>query len=120
MMQRCYNSRHRAYPNYGGADPPVVVYEPWHKFENLFAAVGHAPDGMSLDRYPNRCGNYEPGNVRWATRSMQNYNRRAYKHKRDNLRIYSGRMIKREARRAKLAERQEFVAVLARANGGSK
>jgi hypothetical protein len=31
----------------------------------------------TLDRYPNRSGNYEPGNVRWATRKEQSTNRDA-------------------------------------------
>jgi len=30
-----------------------------------------------LDRFPNNDGNYEPGNVRWATISQQNLNKRA-------------------------------------------
>jgi hypothetical protein len=33
------------------------------------------PTGHSLDRYPNRNGNYEPGNVRWATAKQQNRNK---------------------------------------------
>jgi hypothetical protein len=28
----------------------------------------------SIDRYPDRDGNYKPGNVRWATRTEQNQN----------------------------------------------
>ena len=33
----------------------------------------------SVDRYPNNNGNYEPGNVRWATDLEQNRNRRPMK-----------------------------------------
>lgn len=42
----------------------------------------------SIDRYPNRNGNYEPGNVRWATWTEQNRNK-------DGLRWieYNGELI---------------------------
>jgi hypothetical protein len=31
---------------------------------------------MTLDRWPDNNGNYEPGNVRWATRVEQSENQR--------------------------------------------
>lgn len=38
--------------------------------------MGQRPPGTELDRYPNNDGNYEPGNVRWATRKQNLRNRR--------------------------------------------
>lgn len=58
------------------ADRGIVVCERWHKFENFLADMGEAPDNMSIDRYPNGAGNYEPGNCRWATNLEQATNKR--------------------------------------------
>lgn len=50
--------------------------ERWRTFENFFADVGLAPSKYhSIERNDND-GNYEYGNVRWATRSEQGRNKR--------------------------------------------
>jgi hypothetical protein len=40
-----------------------------------YLGIGPAPK-WNCDRFPDASGNYEPGNVRWATNSQQMQNRR--------------------------------------------
>lgn len=73
MMQRCSNQNHPRYKDYGGRG--ITVCEKWRDFRNFLKDVGVAPVGHTLDRI-NNDGNYEPGNVRWATYREQNNNKR--------------------------------------------
>lgn len=77
MIYRCTRPGHPAYKNYGGRG--IEVCQEWLDFETYLSDVGAAPEGMSLDRIDND-GNYEPTNVRWATRKQQRANRRGYTH----------------------------------------
>jgi hypothetical protein len=75
MKNRCQNPRTDHYEYWGGAG--VRVCERWKKFENFFADMGERPSlSHSLDRFPDKNGDYEPGNVRWATDAEQMNNRR--------------------------------------------
>jgi hypothetical protein len=78
MKDRCGNPNAPKYNLYGGRG--IVVCERWaQSFETFLAYMGKRPSPKhSIDRYPNGDGNYEPGNVRWATPSEQNSNRRTY------------------------------------------
>lgn len=74
MIQRCTNPNNNRYEIYGAIG--VSVCERWLKFDGFYADMGERPPGKTLDRYPNNCGNYEPGNCRWATAIEQRRNQR--------------------------------------------
>jgi hypothetical protein len=71
MRARCADTNH---PRYGGRG--ISVYRAWiDNFDAFFEHVGPRPSpDHSLDRI-NNDGDYEPGNVRWATRKEQAANR---------------------------------------------
>lgn len=71
---RCENPNHPKFYMYGAAG---VTFTPrWYTFDNFLIDMGTRPEGMSLDRFPDPAGNYEPDNCRWATPLEQRHNRR--------------------------------------------
>lgn len=75
MIDRCVNERNRRYKDYGGRG--IIVCDRWrYSFLAFLGDVGYRPEqGMSLER-KNNDGNYEAGNVYWATAKQQSANRR--------------------------------------------
>ena len=45
----------------------VIVCERWkNSFRNFLEDMGERPSGMVVGRFPNKDGNFEPGNCRWV------------------------------------------------------
>lgn len=76
MKSRCYNSKHKAYKNYGGRG--IKIYKEWlenpKKFYNWAINSGYR-EGLSIDRIDVN-GSYEPNNCRWITNLQQQNNKR--------------------------------------------
>ena len=74
MVRRCHRPTNTAYGRYGARG--ITVCHEWRSDLLAFAAyMGDRPSPQhSIDRI-NNDGNYEPGNVRWATRHVQASNK---------------------------------------------
>jgi len=68
---RCTNPKNKSWKYYGGRG----IKFRFASFEEFFRELGPRPKGFVLDRKDNE-GHYEKGNVRWATRSESNRNKR--------------------------------------------
>jgi hypothetical protein len=78
MIDRCTLPRNCNYPNYG--DRGISICSEWKEdFQAFYEYVSQLPGfgvkGITLDRCDTN-GNYEPGNMRWATIQQQARNRR--------------------------------------------
>lgn len=85
MMSRCYGLDGKGYKHWGQRG--ITVCHRWRfgdgnasGVECFVADMGQPRRGLSLDRIEND-GNYEPGNCRWATATVQALNKRHPKRK---------------------------------------
>lgn len=90
MKDRCNNPHNKRYRDYGGRG--IFVCDEWQKdFSLFFDYVSRLPhygeSGFTIDRIDNNNG-YTPENVRWATISEQNLNKRSTKRV-----VYDGEQI---------------------------
>ena len=76
MLTRCFNRKATKFRYYGGRG--ITVCARWKdSFVAFLGDVGPSPSARhSIDRHPNNDGDYEPGNVRWATPREQQTNKR--------------------------------------------
>lgn len=84
VIARCTHPMYVQWKDYGGRG--ITIYGPWledkYKFIEYLASLPGASDPeLILDRAEND-GNYEPGNLRFVTRSLSNFNRRPFTEKR--------------------------------------
>jgi hypothetical protein len=79
MVRRCTDPKFGSYQYYGACG--ISVDPAWlgpEGFIRFLEHVGISPSPKhTLDRYPDRNGNYTPGNVRWATPKEQARNRKS-------------------------------------------
>ena len=74
MKRRCTNPADSKFNIYGGRG--ITVCARWmFSLENFVSDMGPRPVGTTLDRI-DPDGSYSPDNCRWATKSVQNQNRR--------------------------------------------
>lgn len=87
MRQRCHNPKATGYENYGAKG--ISVCDRWRSsYDNFMDDMGVCPPGMTIDRMDGT-KDYEPGNCRWASQSVQMNNRGDY-----NRRIEHGGEIR--------------------------
>ena len=84
MKSRCYNSKNKAYKNYGGRG--IYVCDEWRDdFARFAKDMGDRPSSdHSIDRIDND-GPYSPDNCQWTTRYHQNRN-----HRRNHMITFNG------------------------------
>jgi hypothetical protein len=75
IKQRCFDPKSVSFDDYGGRG--ITMAPEWRDdFLAFYEHLGPRPSpAYSVDRI-DVDGNYEPGNVRWATRSQQAANKR--------------------------------------------
>ena len=94
MIDRAINPNNNMAHHYSERGITVCeewLKDPWTFIRYVEENLGPKPTPKhSLDRYPDNDGNYEPGNIRWATQTEQNYNTERSIKKRERERVTVG------------------------------
>ena len=93
MRQRCLNSKHRSYHNYGGRGITICAeWDDFDKFRDWAFKTGYDVNAKrgecTLDRIDVDKG-YSPGNCRWATMKAQSSNKRETIYLENNGEVHS-------------------------------
>lgn len=96
MKSRCQYAKNPDYPQWGGRG--IKVCDAWQTYDQFFADMGYAPDGMWLDRIDTN-GNYEPANCRWSSPKEQARNKT------------NNRVLTHDGKTACLAEWGEYLGI---------
>ena len=78
IKKRTTNPNHPGFKYWGGKGTIMIArwLDDFAVFaEEVLKEIGDRPAGMTIDRI-NPAGDYEPGNIRWATPLQQRHNRR--------------------------------------------
>jgi hypothetical protein len=92
----------------------ITVCERWrgeHGFLNFLIDVGPRPEGTSLDRFPNNDGNYERGNVRWATPLEQRHNQRPHAKRSQNKTMVGKKLTMQKVLDIRARHEEDIVAL---------
>lgn len=98
IRRRCRDTKHPSFKNYGGRG--IKVCDEWQNSYEAFrdymlSECGERPEGYSIDRIDND-GDYEPGNVKWSSRSEQARNQRRGPRKHHNVEKVGPRVLEGE------------------------
>lgn len=82
IKTRCFNKNHPRYNDWGGRG--ITMFDEWKDdfkafHEYVISLPNYGEDGYNTIDRINNDGNYEPNNIRWATITMQNRNKRSVK-----------------------------------------
>lgn len=102
-LQRCHNPNDKNYPNYGGRG--IEVHEPWRNgtegrrnfLTHLITLDGWDIPNFDMDRIDTNKG-YEPGNLRFVTRSQNMNNKRKVQEMQDRINYLVNYVKELEAR----------------------